>query len=99
MCSEALLDEAMAAARIEARYDGYVTRQQREVERFRKLETFRIPDHFDFSGLKQLRLEAREKLAAVAPRSIGQARRIEGISPADIAVVMLYLEGVRRRGS
>ncbi|MBN2560699.1 MAG: tRNA uridine-5-carboxymethylaminomethyl(34) synthesis enzyme MnmG [Phycisphaerae bacterium] len=94
---EALLDEAMTAARNAAKYDGYIRRQQREVERFRRMESRRIPDGFDFATIKQLRLEAREKLSSICPRSIGQAQRIDGISPADIAVVMLYLEGARRR--
>jgi len=98
-CGEALLDEAMAAAKIGAKYEGYIQRQQREVERFRRMESRRIPDDFDFTAIRQLRLEAREKLASIGPRSVGQAHRIDGISPADIAVVMIYLEGRRRRGA
>jgi tRNA uridine 5-carboxymethylaminomethyl modification enzyme len=95
---EALLDESLSAMRIEAKYGGYIRRQEREVEKFRRLESRRIPDDFDFSSISQLRHEAREKLSRIAPRSIGQAQRISGISPADIAVVLLYLEGRRRRG-
>ncbi|HVP13830.1 MAG TPA: tRNA uridine-5-carboxymethylaminomethyl(34) synthesis enzyme MnmG [Phycisphaerae bacterium] len=91
-CSDALLHEAVDAACIEAKYGGYVRRQEREVERFQRMESRRIPDGFDFGSIRQLRLEAREKLSTVAPRSIGQARRISGISPADITVLMLYLE-------
>ncbi len=97
-CGDVLLDEAMAAVTTTARYDGYIRRQEREIERFRRFETRRIPDDFDFSALGQLRQEARDKFSAVGPRSVGQARRIAGISPADIAVVLLHLEA-RRRGS
>jgi tRNA uridine 5-carboxymethylaminomethyl modification enzyme len=96
-CGDGLLNEAIAAARIAVKYEGYVRRQEVEVERFRRMESRMIPDGFDFAGIVQLRLEAREKLAVVAPRSIGQARRIDGISPADIAVVLLHLESRRRQ--
>jgi tRNA uridine 5-carboxymethylaminomethyl modification enzyme len=94
--NQALLEEAAAAVCIEAKYDGYIRRQGQEVERLRRLEARQIPDAFDFASIRQLRLEAREKLAAVGPRSIGQASRISGISPADITVLMLHLEGRRR---
>jgi tRNA uridine 5-carboxymethylaminomethyl modification enzyme len=96
-CGDALLAESLTAMRIEAKYGGYIRRQQREVEKFRRLETRRIPDDFDFASIPQLRHEAREKLSRVSPRSIGQAQRISGISPTDIAVVLVYLEGRRRR--
>ncbi len=94
---DALLEESLTAMRIEAKYGGYIRRQQREVEKFRRLESRHIPEGFDFASITQLRHEAREKLTRVAPRSIGQAQRISGISPADIAVVLIYLEGRRRR--
>lgn len=93
---DALLDESLTAMRIEAKYGGYIRRQLREVEKFRRLESRRIPDDFDFASITQLRHEAREKLTRIAPRSIGQAQRISGISPADIAVILVYLEGRRR---
>jgi tRNA uridine 5-carboxymethylaminomethyl modification enzyme len=96
-CRDEVLREAVNAACVEVKYSGYIRRQEREVERFRRMESRRIPEGFDFRSIGQLRLEAREKLAAVAPRSIGQAQRISGISPADIAVVMLYLEQKNRR--
>ncbi|MBX3395674.1 MAG: tRNA uridine-5-carboxymethylaminomethyl(34) synthesis enzyme MnmG [Phycisphaerae bacterium] len=95
--SDALLDEACQAVRIEARYGGYIRRQEREIERFRRMESRSIPADFDFDAITQLRFEAREKLTRVAPRSIGQAQRISGINPADIAVLALYLEARRRR--
>lgn len=95
--SDAMLDEALQAVRIEARYGGYIRRQEREIERFRRMESRAIPADFDFAAITQLRFEAREKLTRVAPRSIGQAQRISGINPADIAVLALYLEARRRR--
>jgi len=94
--SDALLTEAAEAALIAVRYGGYIERQQREVDKFRRLEARRIPDGFDFGALTELRAEAKERFKSVGPRSLGQARRIAGISPADIAIVMLYLEGRRR---
>jgi len=94
--SDDVLDEAATAARIEGKYGGYIERQLREVERFKKMESRRIPADFDFGGLKQLRLEAREKLSSIAPRSIGQAQRIAGITPSDIGVLLIYLESRRR---
>jgi tRNA uridine 5-carboxymethylaminomethyl modification enzyme len=90
-----LLDEAVTAARIEGKYGGYIQRQLREVERFKKMEARKIPADFDFAGLTQLRLEAREKFTSIAPRSIGQAQRIAGITPSDIAAVLIYLESRR----
>lgn len=94
--SPALLHEAVEAVHIHAKYDGYVQRQLREVERFQKMESQRIPDDFDFGAMNQLRHEAREKFARINPRSLGQAKRIAGISPADMAVLMVYLEKSRR---
>jgi len=96
-CEASLLAEAMAAVCISHKYEGYVLRQEREVERFRRMEARRIPEGFDFRAVTQLRLEAREKFSAVAPRSIGHARRISGISPADLAVLMIHLERARRQ--
>jgi tRNA uridine 5-carboxymethylaminomethyl modification enzyme len=77
---------------LEAKYAGYIDRQAAEVERFQKLETRRIPDTFDYAAVPQLRHEAREKLSRVRPASVGQAGRISGITPADLAMLLLYLE-------
>lgn len=77
---------------LEAKYAGYIDRQAAEVERFQKLEGRRIPEHFDYAAIPQLRHEAREKLARVRPASVGQAGRISGITPADLAMLLLYLE-------
>jgi tRNA uridine 5-carboxymethylaminomethyl modification enzyme len=77
---------------LEAKYSGYIGRQAGEVERFRRMEDRRIPAHFDFAAVPQLRHEAREKLTRVRPTSLGQAGRISGITPADLAVLLFYLE-------
>ncbi|MGL5095507.1 MAG: tRNA uridine-5-carboxymethylaminomethyl(34) synthesis enzyme MnmG, partial [Planctomycetia bacterium] len=71
---------------------GYVDRQAAEVERFRRMENKRIPDRFDYAAVTQLRVEAREKLGQVRPASLGQASRVSGITPADLAVLLFYLE-------
>ncbi len=77
---------------LEAKYAGYIGRQAAEVERFRKLEARPIPTHFDYGAVPQLRAEAREKLGRVRPATLGQASRVSGISPADLAVLLIYLE-------
>ena len=77
---------------LEARYMGYIKRQEQEIERFRRNEALNIPAHFQYESIVQLRAEAREKLARIRPRNLGQAGRISGINPADLAVLMLYLK-------
>ncbi len=76
---------------IEIKYEGYIRRQQQQVEQFRKMEQKKIPADIDYDDVKSLRLEARQKLKAFRPLSIGQASRIGGVSPADISVLMVYL--------
>jgi tRNA uridine 5-carboxymethylaminomethyl modification enzyme len=76
---------------IEAKYSGYVGRQAVEVDRFRRMEGKAIPAQLDFTSIPQLRVEAREKLTRVRPTSLGQASRISGITPADLAVLLFYL--------
>lgn len=76
---------------LEAKYAGYVNRQTAQVERFHRLESRAIPASFDYQAVPQLRVEAKEKLTRIRPTSIGQASRISGISPADIAVLLIYL--------
>jgi tRNA uridine 5-carboxymethylaminomethyl modification enzyme len=76
---------------LETKYAGYVERQAAAVERFQRLESKTIPAHFDYAAVPQLRAEAKEKLSRVRPASLGQASRISGITPADLAVVMFYL--------
>lgn len=86
------LDEVVEQLLLEARYMGYIKRQGEEIERFRKHENLSIPTHFQYEGIVQLRAEAREKLSRIRPRSLGQAGRISGINPADLAVLLLYLK-------
>ncbi len=77
----------------DVKYSGYVTRQQATIDKHRRLATKRIPDHFDYESMVHLRREAKEKLTRFRPASLDQAQRISGITPADIALVMLHLEG------
>jgi tRNA uridine 5-carboxymethylaminomethyl modification enzyme len=77
---------------LEAKYAGYIQRQAAAVERFRRLEGRPIPAHFDYAAVPQLRAEAREKLGLVRPANLGQAGRISGINPADLAILAMYLE-------
>lgn len=77
---------------IEAKYGGYITRQALQVERFRRLERKPLPEDLDYASIPQLRAEAREKFKRVRPRSLGQAGRISGINPADIATLLVYLK-------
>ena len=77
---------------ISVKYEGYIQRQQKQVEDFRKMESHKLPPGLDFNVIQGLRLEAREKLSAIRPLDLGQASRISGVSPADIAALMVYLE-------
>lgn len=77
---------------IEAKYAGYIRRQESEIEKLQKVDSIRIPESFDFAGVPQLRHEAREKLGRLRPATVGQAGRVSGITPADIAVLMMYLK-------
>jgi len=86
-----LLDEVLEQVEIEVKYDGYIDRQREMIEKFEKYEVKEIPDDFDYSKVKALSAEGREKLMMVRPRSIGQASRISGVSPADVSVLMVYL--------
>jgi tRNA uridine 5-carboxymethylaminomethyl modification enzyme len=81
---------------IEAKYSGYIRRQNELIEKTDKVHGTSIPERFDFLGLPQLRAEARQKLAKVQPRTLGQASRISGITPADIAVLMMYLKAPKK---
>ena len=82
---------------IQIKYAGYLTRQEKQVEEFKKEEARLLPDNLDYAAIPGLRLEAREMLAAIRPVSIGQAGRISGVSPADIAVLLIYLEQAKPR--
>ena len=87
------LDKAVREqVEITVKYEGYIRRQQRQVEEFEQLEKHALPDDMDYSGIQGLRLEAREKLSAVRPLNLGQASRISGVSPADIGALMIWLQ-------
>ena len=77
---------------ISVKYEGYIRRQQRQVEDFEQLEKHALPDRMDYSAIQGLRLEAREKLDAVRPLNLGQASRISGVSPADVGALMIWLQ-------
>lgn len=79
------------------KYEGYIKRELAQIKEMRRLETNELPDDIDYREIHGLRLEAREKLEKVRPRSIGQASRISGVNPADISVLLIYLEQMRRR--
>ncbi len=85
--------DVLEQAEIRAKYHGYIQRQIRQIHRFRQLETLQIPSSFDYGAIRTLRAEAREKLSAILPRTLGQAARISGISPADINTLHLHLCG------
>ena len=84
--------EAAEQVEISVKYEGYIQRQAQEVEELRRMEGRKLPPDLDYAAIQGLRLEAREKLAAVRPLDLGQASRISGVSPADIAALMIYLE-------
>lgn len=84
--------EVREQVNINIKYEGYIVRQKKQVEHFKKLEKKKIPDDIDYDEVNSLRLEARQKLKALRPVSIGQASRISGVSPADISVLLVYLE-------
>ncbi|MBQ2615200.1 MAG: tRNA uridine-5-carboxymethylaminomethyl(34) synthesis enzyme MnmG [Clostridia bacterium] len=84
--------EVWEQAEISLKYEGYIKRQMIQAEQFKKLESRQIPDGIDYLSIDGLRLEARQKLDKIRPKSLGQASRISGVSPADIAVLMIYLK-------
>ena len=83
---------------VNIKYEGYISKQLKQIEKFKKLENRKLPHDMDYSQLDGLRLEAREKLNAFRPDSVGQASRISGISPADINVLLIHLERMRHKG-
>lgn len=87
-----LSDDVREQVNINIKYKGYIERQKKQVENFKKLENKKIPEDFDYSKVGSLRIEAAQKLAFYKPISIGQASRISGVSPADISVLLIYME-------
>ncbi|MFW5670532.1 MAG: tRNA uridine-5-carboxymethylaminomethyl(34) synthesis enzyme MnmG, partial [Acetivibrio ethanolgignens] len=92
-----LSDEVMEQVNINLKYEGYINRQLKQVEQFKKLENKKIPETLDYDDVYSLRIEARQKLKVIRPHSVGQASRISGVSPADISVLLVYLEQLRGR--
>lgn len=92
-----LPDEVLEQVEIEIKYQGYIERQQRQVEQYKKMEKKKIPVDIDYDDVSSLRLEARQKLKQFRPVSVGQASRISGVSPADISVLLIYLEHANRQ--
>lgn len=92
-----LSEEVREEVNINLKYEGYIKRQQKQVEQFHKLEKKKIPADIDYEDVKSLRLEAIQKLSDIRPESVGQAARISGVSPSDISVLTVYLEQYNRK--
>ncbi len=93
---EPLSEDVIEQVNINIKYDGYIKRQLHQVEQFKKLESKKIPEDIVYESIHNLRKEAIQKLNAIRPVSIGQAKRISGVSPSDISVLLIYLEQLRR---
>ena len=92
-----LPDDVIEQVNINVKYEGYIERQMRQVKQYKKMETKKIPENIDYNDIDSLRLEARQKLIKFKPVSVGQASRISGVSPADISVLLVYLEHYREQ--
>ena len=90
-------EEEVKEVEIQVKYEGYIRLEEAQVEKFRKLESKKLSAEIDYSKINGLRLEARQKLNKIKPESVGQASRISGVSPADISVLLIYLEQLKRR--
>ncbi len=90
-----LSDEVREQVNIQIKYEGYIARQMKQVEAFKKLEAKKIPESIDYDEVMGLRIEARQKFKAVRPVNIGQASRISGVSPADVNMLLVYMNGYR----
>ena len=93
---DALAPEVTSEVEIIIKYEGYIVKQREQVARSAKLESRRLPEDIDYSEVSNLRLEARQKLEAVRPETVGQASRISGVNPADITALLVWLEHTRR---
>jgi tRNA uridine 5-carboxymethylaminomethyl modification enzyme len=82
---------------MEVKYAAYIERQNAQVEKFRRMEGRRLPEDLDYAAVHGIRTEAREKLSRIRPASLGQASRIAGVTPADLAVIVVHLEAGRAR--
>ena len=92
-----MTEEEKKEVEIQVKYEGYIKLEEAQVEKFKKLENKKLPKEIDYSELSGLRIEARQKLNKIKPESVGQASRISGVSPADISVLLIYLEQLKRR--
>ena len=90
-------EEVVEEVEIQVKYEGYIKLQEEQVEKFKKLEQKLLPENINYKEIKGLRLEARQKLDKIKPNSIGQASRISGVSPADISVLLIYLEQIKNK--
>ena len=93
---ENVSDEVKEQCVVMTKYEGYIDKQLKQIDQFKKLENKKLPQEIDYLSIDGLRIEARQKLDAIRPVSIGQASRISGVSPADISVLLIYLEQMRR---
>ncbi|MBQ6948149.1 MAG: tRNA uridine-5-carboxymethylaminomethyl(34) synthesis enzyme MnmG, partial [Firmicutes bacterium] len=88
---------SLTRVEVTIKYEGYITKQYQQIEKFKRLETKKLDPEFDYQSLDGLRIEAKQKLSQIKPLSVGQASRISGVSPADINVLLVHLEKMRRR--
>ena len=95
MARPAARPELLSAAEVELKYEGYIDRERRSIERLQRFEALGIPARFDYQAVDALSRESREKLALVRPRTLGQASRISGVRPADISVLLVQLRAGR----
>ena len=92
-----LMENVAKQCEIQIKYEGYIDKQLKQIDQFKKLENKKLSPEINYSHIKGLRIEARQKLTHVKPLSVGQASRISGVSPADINVLLIYLEQQRRK--
>jgi tRNA uridine 5-carboxymethylaminomethyl modification enzyme len=90
-----LSEQTVAEIELQVKYESYVRKQEQTVYRTQRLEEMRIPESLDYQEVQHLRTEARQKLIRTRPRTVGQASRVEGVTPADVAILMIYLEKLR----
>jgi tRNA uridine 5-carboxymethylaminomethyl modification enzyme len=89
-------EEIYRQCEIQIKYKGYIKKQMKQIKKFKKLEKKLLPETIDYHAIEGLRIEARQKLDKIQPASLGQASRISGVSPADINVLLIYLEKLKR---
>jgi tRNA uridine 5-carboxymethylaminomethyl modification enzyme len=92
-----LSKEIIEQVSISIKYEGYLKRQMNQIDQFKRMEERRLPEDIDYTEIRGLSLEARQKLNSTKPHSLGQASRISGVSPADISVLLVYLESRKRK--